>query len=455
MRFKNKLSVSIGKLTLLLLLIFGLIELSLWLCSGFRTGVMLSEYESRMAEQMSAVTEATGKKIIYFVGDSTVYGIGASNPEFYSLPAQLERLMQRFDPELRVINLGFPGTGTEEHLLTVAQLPENSTIIYRGGINDAEKCRKCSLMLRGNMPFRIKELFYRLFSSILPGFCESPQQKAENDFMAVMELKNHQIYTIDYPVITHHNLPFYAKGGYHQIPLFSLWKEHGFTTENVVLRQFFAGGMELNDFGHRIESLLIFNYFCQYSLLGLSPENTEPVELGEEFIHDMQQRYSGLKRELTLIPADEKDLNELYAVKWKKIIKELLSLAESLKNLSDADGLFHREYAYLEKLNVLVFHNMQPAMSLLGRVRAGEIMSQIDESTRNKAEIFYVVAKTFMGTKTYLNTSMSPYPLEFCASFMRQSGLQKEQVSVREEWEYFFPFAYADFAQKKVSVCEI
>ena len=73
------------------------------------------------------------------MGDSTIFGGGASDEKLFSLPAQFAELLKRHDSFYSVLNLGYPGTTGKEHIEILRSLPNQSTVILRTGINDSWK----------------------------------------------------------------------------------------------------------------------------------------------------------------------------------------------------------------------------------------------------------------------------------------------------------------------------
>ena len=72
------------------------------------------------------ISSKNPSKTIFFVGDSTIFGGGASNETLFSLPAQFQSLLSRTKRPFEVVNLGYPGTTGKEHLEILQTMPSST-----------------------------------------------------------------------------------------------------------------------------------------------------------------------------------------------------------------------------------------------------------------------------------------------------------------------------------------
>lgn len=469
--------------------LFGFLLFELLLQLGaFLNGGLNSFYQYQQIVKGLESAQGDTEKTIYFVGDSTVYGIGASNPLLYSLPAQLEGILQKFRPDLRVINLGYPGSCTEDHLYVLSYLPKGSTVFYRGGISD-------SFNLQGHYRFvvfgyifelRSWKLFSLMFYKLLPGFNSSRGQRARQEFASLLQASHYQVYGVEYSMSMHHNIFFYTQNGYQRIPTFVTLQKLGLTDGYFMRSDFMAEGLHPNDLGYQIEAQLIFNYLCGQQLFGLLAENMVNVGIDYNFLAKQQLRYQELKKEifaLQKIPSGLWSFQEISNLRDK--LRELLVLLESFISSDENNPIYQQEYIYLEKLMVLVFHSPRVVLSLFVKTQ-GEFFGakKPDLLLWSRLQVFYPALCSFMHPKqkewliissaleviqphhqfssekvSYLGSfipgyvPMTPYPLELCPKFVRESALDGRLISTREEWGHFFSVPYELFMQHVPAVC--
>ncbi|WP_075506002.1 SGNH/GDSL hydrolase family protein [Candidatus Pelagibacter communis] len=105
------------------------------------------------------------KKNIFFVGGSTVEGRGASSNK-NTIPANLERCLQKIDEDFQVINAGFSGdTAFQEFLrLSTSIVPDYKTyaVISLSGRNDAHNSYILNDTWRENDNLYFKRMNYKI-----------------------------------------------------------------------------------------------------------------------------------------------------------------------------------------------------------------------------------------------------------------------------------------------------
>jgi hypothetical protein len=471
-----------------LLLFEGLLQLGTF----FVEGPLYFDFYWRISRNMAAASDP--EKTVYFVGDSTVYGIGASEPATYSLPAQFEKLLQKINPQIKVINLGYPGTCTEDHLAVISRLPPNSTIIYRGGVADFfNRQGHYRLMLFGRIiDLRILKIFSLLFYKSLPGFYAGREQNIRNEFEQIMKSKKHNIYAVEYNNAGHNNKPmFYTQKSYHKIPLFNLLKEQGLIDGHIFQQKYLGDGSHPNNIGYYIQAVLLFNYFCRQQMLGLKPECVKVLELNNKFTEPLKKRYSELKKKFRSYTETPFGLFKIFQIwRWQHDFYELILLVQLLKEQDKTDLELQQEYRSLEKLGILVFHNTSIAGSFFEQlyIKSGK-QEKPDNDAMKKMEVFYLSMKALFPTNSKLwnvvnqnyrqlrtmhNSQhesfekkqltritgfipywslIAPYPLEFCERFLTESGISAEDIDTRHEWEYFFSIPYDKFRERNINIC--
>jgi hypothetical protein len=218
---------------------------------------------------------------VFFVGDSTVFGTGTSDPRLFSLPAQFKNLVRTHNPDFNTFNPSYAGTGTEDHLKLMSQLPENATVIYRGGASD----RWCNgawwkVGISGRkIELKTIKMTMMLFSYLLQNTSKLRKERAQEEMEYIIKKNKLNIFVLDYTVVlgVPPTSPFYdtQNPAIIRIPLYHILKKAGFTAPSGFLyKQFIAqDGGHSNDSGVKIEAVALFNYFAARNMFGLIPEN--------------------------------------------------------------------------------------------------------------------------------------------------------------------------------------
>jgi hypothetical protein len=434
-------------------------------------------FESFVPEIKQRIKEAGGDKVIYFVGDSTIFGIGSSNPDKYSLPPQLERLMQVEFPHFHCVNTGYAGTSTADHLRVFALLPPGATVIYRGGSADTwvPPGGHLRFMLWGHLiEFRVLKMLY-----LLAGGFFFPNVDYENSLSAELQktVKDRElrVFLLDYSTYPQERFSaLFIKNNhlFQRIPLHDYLREHGYLRPDGFLAEEYIGmtGTHPNDSGYFLEALFIYNHFCASSLFGLTPDKQRDADnLRDEVLNSMQARLEYLLKKISGFNVSSLQVKGAAATVGD-MIYEAWNICNSLVKSGQTE--YAEQAGQLGRLSLLVFHDVRVGHDIIGHVSAGRQSSRIFAD--QQASLYYLLMKAVeeensaswglinrtlvftdssrIGRKiTYLG-KLAPYPMELCPVFIRESGFSAAELSVRKEWESFFSFSYTDFGKK--AVCE-
>lgn len=458
-----------------LLFAFFLLELVLYIISN-----TFSEYKSFkhfLACVRKQIPLTNDEKTIYFVGDSTIAGFGSSDPDKYSLPAQLNQMFRIKFTDFRIINLGYAGSSTEEHLQILSLLPEGAIIIYRGGaivpINDDNTYFHSRLL---------KMLSLFIFRFILPDVvCPIRVAKIHHKLQKIMDKKKFRLFIIDYTtdiqlfdlsgnIIT----PLYNYQGKNIeiIPLRDLQKSLGFRAEGKLEARFVSPmtGVHPNDAGYYLEAMLIFNYFCSRNYFGLSPNNEIAVSSIADFNLDICQRYQKILKELHNFTAT--DLIKK-TERFKSITLEAYNLSSILQNFKNPQKPYKEEYKMLETLALLLIHDPNAISHLfIGK----KITNPKSWKHRIAATIFMAAISPFLpANDNFANSTrhairknrfepsqnltpipgFRPYPLQFCERFIQEGKFTENELSIDREWNYFFTVPLDILKNNQPRACKI
>jgi hypothetical protein len=403
---------------------------------------------------------------VYFVGDSTIYGIGASVTGDYSLPAQFEKIMQEKRPGFRVLNLGVAGSGTEEHLDLLNLLPDGATVVYRGGTSDKWRLGLSFRFRFGafEFEFRTMKMFYMLFARFLFSDTSLRIRILNRRLQKLLDRKALRIFTLDYTACPSLRAFYSSDQRLISVPLRKMIREKGFGNKGLD-RKFISNisPAHANDMGYYIEAVLLFNFFCDKKELGLSEEDALSFQDISEFSGIMKARYQTLKAGLAHFTM-EKMLEKTSSVTGR--VMEAMAIAEIIAEQADGD-IYRWEREALDKLLALFFHSAGHLSQHLISSQGGVKMARTAEDF-HKLRLYYTVLWATTGSKQSIWASaherafgqpfpldgvsisylplITPYPLELCRKFIREGGFTAEELSVRRELEYFFPLiSYDDF----------
>jgi hypothetical protein len=463
---------------LLLFFIFSLLfmELVIHLFALGQSGY--DSYNMFLKSLSGKIPRKSSEKVLFFVGDSTVAGEGASVINKYSLPAQLQNMLNKVSPDFKIYNLGFPSTSTSEHLRILEMLPEGVNVFYRGGLIDPVSQNLNFRFCIMGQYFEIRTL--KMLSLLIPrifiteGLNNDHSQKITARLQKIIERKKLKIFTLDYttviPFSDMHSgkpvIPLYTEDfGITRINLRAMAKEAGFTGKKNILNTRFISnktGIHPNDAGYYIEALILFNYFCHVNLFGLTPENKTDLKTVDIFENELESRYYRIKKELYEKTEDDLLQNPFQI---SSILSELIHLAEILRTRNPDSEKYIKEHEMLEKLVFFVVHEARIINHFLSNPQNRWSNDPVKEKIA--VAVFYaIVIPQLMDNTDYgsnvlqkLNSSkysnyeeqmsplfgISPYPLQFCERFIKESGIKAEDLNLNKEWEYFFSFPIETF----------
>lgn len=468
-------------------LALGLLELSLQLI--FVSSEDLS-YAKFLVDIKKLSDEVDTDKSIFFVGDSTIYGIGTTEQHLYSLPVEFERLLRLFgEPDWQCFNLGRPSSPTDFHLKILSSLPTGATVIYRGGFVDKwyYEGRFCFYTVIGGRVFEIRTM--KMLTMLFGGWLKPPEKvrrlRLFNMFRQVIATKKLNVYVLGYSVHDdrEHSIIPYCQPQETEIPIISLRESllsSPFAGDDGLLLPKYRNlaGSHPNDAGYHIEAKILFNYFCRHGLLSLNPKSS---------LHDDDISYY-MRRLEGFVTADLAKLKALTLEDFQnprfgtKIGMQVYNLYMTLDQLKEYQGFEHYQKAFelAEVLVSLVFYN-NPSIGayLLESYFVSMGMSQYSAISPDpeRIKLFFAIlqavqapgseyrllvedkirASNFPGRELvisfFIDTPM--YPLEFCERFIKESGFDPEQLGAKEAWEYFFNTPYEAFQEIILPVCQL
>lgn len=445
------------------------------------------------------IKQAEGKTALYFVGDSTIFGIGASNIETQALPPQLEKLLQNKHPQIVCINTGYAGTSTADHLHIFSLLPIGATVIYRGGSADTwvPPSGHLRFIFGGHLiEIRILKMLYLLFGRLFFPVVDY-ETSLSKELQEIMRLRQLKVFLLDYssyPLERFSKLFWQNSHLFQHIPLHEYLQQHGYLKEDGLLKAEYLGmtGTHPNDIGYFLEAFFIFNHFCEVGLFGLAPADKLSIgNLNHDILSSQLRRLAFLRQEMqSLTPAALQAKGAFSTI--GDIVYEAWNLANTLAKTEqvavEGEFISHKQLgingrqsvdateilpyktiaAQLKKLALLVFHDVRVAHELVGRMT---FLEQQFFSDR-QASLYYLVMKAteeadsaswglinrvllFTDSQivqrkiSYLG-QIAPYPLEKCEVFVQESGFSAAELSAQSEWESFFSIPYAFFKNKTV-----
>jgi hypothetical protein len=399
---------------------------------------------------------------LYFAGDSTIFGLGSSDPDTKSLPACFAAFMQLKKTGFRVQKLAQVNGDTQYFQRVFSALPDGAMVVYRGGFEPSGGSGS---------------IFRRFFSAFLPGWFGT-QKRYRSELSRLIKEKGLKVFYLDYANASPMQATVGFVSGMYRVPLLDKMKESGYFWQASIDRRlrFEGGGRGLNDSGYRLEALLLYNFFCDGGFWGLLPGDKLALAQLFDVTKDKKNRYRELKegfRKMSLAEVEKKLVYPDFAIPE---IMALVTLLQHEEGSGEVD--YAQEEQMLAKLALLVFH--EPSHVISG------IMEQLTAYVNNpgrapdllRLKLHYAVLAARLGLvwdyrkKQYEQVFNSPFPfknhqlsvlrlpvpyaLEFCGRFRHETGFRAEDLSVREEWLYFFPqIPYEDLSQGRVADCNI
>jgi hypothetical protein len=212
-----------------------------------------------------------------------------------------------------------------------------------------------------------------------------------------------------------------------------------------------------NNLGYLVEAGVLFNYFCDKGLFGLSSRKKLAVEK-QEFLQlgpDLEERYIRQKAGLKFLGP-----GNLPGIIF--MLNEVWFLADLLRSLYPQNTVYAQEAQKMEKLMLLVFHDFR-----VGHARARfapdedflRLYEAVMRATLDADSVHWSEVRDIVGSQMRVTDEISflpdltPYPLEKCQRFLQESGYRAEELSSSAEWEYFFTIPYEIFTPEKGKAC--
>jgi hypothetical protein len=429
------------------------------------------------------------QKTIFFVGDSTIYGIGATEQQTASLPARFENFLKKVDPEQKCVNLGFPGSPTDTHLKILADLPDNATVIYRGGYIDRIYHTDNSLKFRfliGNRVFEIRTL--KMLAMLFSGFISvkniDESRRLIRRMPEIAREKKLKMYSLGYSIYAeeHNALSRYCLSHDHpEITLIDLRKimiGSPYLNHQQILAPEFRNlsGSHPNDIGYQVEATFLFNWFCTQKLLGLNENNIVTEKPLQTFAPEFQRRYREKLQILKAITAT--DLNQRQKLQRLNLTASDLWMELRQIHLHREMAEYVEDYKKIERLNTHIFHSenvlfgylMSACFAHIGAVTESPIVPDMEkiklytaimratvhpehEQRKNIETLLQKAKLPFPELQITYLPELKFYPLEYCPRFLQESGLSATDMSTEKDWEHFFNIPYSYFAKDHIKAC--
>lgn len=473
-----------------------IIKALLFICGGlllleFLLNILADQYTKRntfdtfVRNIPQRVAAVQNREVIFFVGDSTIFGFGVKEPERYSLPAQLEVLIKQKNPQITCINLGRIHTGMEEHLRILSLLPKGATVIYRGGLTYV---RRFDTQGEGFF-FTIAGKFFEskvlkmLFLAYPHIFTRNTDKKAKitQDFQSIMKRLQLNIITIDYTTYPEDAAdPFFylEKNTLPNIPLRTEFITKGLMKEDGTFQDRFVSisGTHPNELGHYLEAVSVYNYLCQNSLYQLQSHD-QITDDGTMLIERLNAEYQSIKEQLRRLNSSHLSAQQRFQV--RELIYKLWFYAGLCLNIDENQTILD-EYEQAKNLGLFVFHDSRIAWMMIAGDKAPEatkrrVFGQWFPDAAGSREIY----KSSLWATTSPDSSQRqqlehmpgqsdckerktisyvgdiyPFPLELCLNFIQESQIEVQKLSTKKAWEYFFTIPYSYFQNQQIPSCQ-
>jgi lysophospholipase L1-like esterase len=437
----------------LFLILCAVILALLFIESALRVFIRKSYYEDfyqSVTQRLSSQTFSL-QSTLFCIGDSTMFGIGASDNES-SLPSLLQRFSDESKAGFSVVNLGYPGTNTEQHLRLLSHLPAGARILLRSGANnqwnqpDYYTVKIFGIMIQS----RLLKVLFSVFPDWLPE--KSGQNQAYIESLnSLCVRKKFKLLSLDYciPGAAFKEKPL--AGDKKTLFIWKKFQDSGLTSKDGrLLSKYRWDLLHPNDLGYYLESILVWNEVCKRKWFELTEKQVRPLKLPDSMKEALLQDYSSLK--IKLIKAKP-------SYEQRSVLGNLQNKAELLFILT-GDPFWKQSVEDWKKIRLYIFHDKQVAIRILDILNPGqdvhldfmpdrskELLSaffcyflfykQQDSSKYNfyremllKKEIL----ENISGEPGILSHFDSPVPVEFCEQKLQSAGMLSDSFDVGAEY---------------------
>lgn len=417
------------------------------------------------------IKKSNSHNTIFFVGDSTIYGGGASDEKMYSLPAQFQDILRRTGSTLKVLNLGYPGTTGREHIEVLRLLPDKSKVIMRTGINDAWK-RHESFKIR-ILGYYVEVRLLKLAMIMWHGWSRNADSESATSAY-FKELQKHKIeksfdlYFVDYFLGEETFMNTFFKDEANFIALAEILISNGFgDSENRISRRFLSYDLvHANDLGYRLQAQAVYNWFAEKAKWGLNPSQKLQLAVDQKVLEELHKTLESWLSKLKELQVDSVDFFP-FAMKaaWQYYVATGDLKAKSI-------------YDKLAKVYTYIFHSIYPityTLNKLDRLSPAEIKGlEYSSDTLNQwfqiirifefksnhdyvSEYLQRFPEIMKVNKTYSSYAglNAPHPLELCPRFVQETGFDISSISALDDWQFLFgnEFDLTNIAEKNWEIC--
>jgi len=421
------------------------------------------------------IIDADPEQTIFFVGDSTVFGGGASDEKLFSLPAQFQKILERAGSALRVQNLGYPGTTGKEHLEILRLLPDQAKVIMRTGINDSWKRHESYKIRIFGQYFELRLL--KLSMILWYGWnrdakSETATSAYYDELTSLAGQKELDLNFVDYFLGEKTFMNSYFQGAKNFIPLAEILKKAGFFDPGgYVSRRFLSFDLiHANDLGYRLQAQAVFNWLARRSKFSLDPQSTLELAVDEKALNQLRTR---LDHWLSRLRKAGREGGELFPFVMKAAWQVYVATGEkeAYDRYLGLGKLY--TYAFLSIFPVTYTLNRQDTMSTSVQYQSDQALNSVeindlfqvirvlkDRSTHDYVSEYQQKFKGRVSMERKISDYSGlnpPFPLELCEKFLRETGLAREKISILAQWEQVFgtPFNREDIAEEDWAVCRV
>ena len=227
--------------------------------------------EKKISDVLKRVNKSPTKKHLFFVGDSHIYGLGATRPEL-GLVGQFLSLASDEIQDLECHNLGYPGTSSLDHLEVLKRIPKRSVIILRTGANNLLDTRleRVFTQLWPTLELKTIKLFRFLMAKEKSKLA---QQEIFSRIWQLTEDRQFDLILMGYTYKKSLAEDYFNTKGVVLSPLDFLAKH-----KQDTLKYLSYNGRHPNDMGYSLEATLLLHYFQTRGLWSSSKnlQNFEP-----------------------------------------------------------------------------------------------------------------------------------------------------------------------------------